>query len=167
MDGPALFARPWLTFSSCPPNFIYPMPHPTHTRTTTADPTSKLRKLLIEAKESGLTWEGIFSNFIPMPETTAAISQKDFAAGLQKLSSDTSCTLTSVRMSRKIDKLYVWIRVNLTCLGLDDKAWAGLFILIHRNACLPWDMCVCSAHSRLPTNIHSFPTTHNRRRSTG
>jgi len=154
-----------LLFSLAPQTLFTQCPIP-HTRTTTADPTSKLRELLIEAKESGLTWEGIFSNFTPTPETIAAISQKDFAAGLQKLSSDTSCTLTSVRMSRKIDKLYAWIRVNLACSGVDDKTWAGLFILIHRNACLPWDMCVCSAHSRLPTNINSFPTTHNRRRST-
>ncbi|GAB5035879.1 Hypothetical protein NocV09_03100150 [Nannochloropsis oceanica] len=59
-----------------------------------SDPNNKFRELLIKAKESGLTWDDTFSHFTSAPETTAAISQKDFAAGLQKLSSNTSCDVT-------------------------------------------------------------------------
>lgn len=90
------------------PNINLTQIKPPHTHTT-ADPTSKFRELLIEAKESGLTWDGIFSNFTPAPETTAAISQKDFAVGLRKLSSDTSCTLTPVRMSGRNVWPHIWI----------------------------------------------------------
>lgn len=81
-----------------------------------ADPLSKFRDVLIQAKESGLAWEGIFSIFTSTPEGTATISLKDFAAGLQKLSLDTS-TLTPVRLRlilrMAVCALKVYIRGSL------------------------------------------------------
>lgn len=56
--------------------------------TKDAAPEVKLREVLIHAKESGMTWERIFSFFSTNPDSTVAISKKDFAMGLQKLSSN-------------------------------------------------------------------------------
>lgn len=109
-------------FSFFPRNFTLGTtpPRDSH-KPYTVDPLGKFRDVLIQAKESGLAWEGIFSTFTPAPEGTATISQKDFAAGLRKLSLDTS-TLTPVRL-----RLVLWIPVCALkgcvrkCLGLIDN----------------------------------------------
>ncbi|KAM3572109.1 hypothetical protein VYU27_005858 [Nannochloropsis oceanica] len=72
-----------------------------------SDPNNKFRELLIKAKESGLTWDDTFSHFTSAPETTAAISQKDFAAGLQKLSSNTSCDVTQADIEQLTKSLMI------------------------------------------------------------
>jgi hypothetical protein len=53
-----------------------------------ADAETKLQQVLISAKECGLSMEKIFSFFSPSSET-ADIAEEDFAAGLQRLNSDT------------------------------------------------------------------------------
>lgn len=95
--GPIFLAEYWLRVFPCHRTIFTNTSCPLSPRTPiAADPNNKFRELLIKAKESGLTWDDTFSHFTSAPETTAAISQKDFAAGLQKLSSNTSCDVTQV-----------------------------------------------------------------------
>ena len=56
----------------------------------------KFQEILIHAKKLGLTWDAIMTAFSPTSDSSATISKKDFALGLEKLNAD-AVPLTRVR----------------------------------------------------------------------